>query len=63
MVVTGNFMLKSGKKNPVRFLWEEKYMDAIDYKILKILQENARETSFRHISKEIHFIRFLQSSR
>ena len=28
-------------------------MDAIDYKILKILQKNARETA-SNISKEIH---------
>ena len=46
-------MLKSGKKNPVNSYGRKKYMDAIDYKILKILQKNARETA-SNISKEIH---------
>ena len=36
-------------------------MDAIDYKILKILQKNARETA--SISAKRFIYRFLQSSR
>ena len=52
-VVTGKFYAKIWKEEPCQFLWEEKYMDAIDYKILKILQKNARETA-SNISKEIH---------
>ena len=59
--MTGKFYAKIWKEEPCQFLWEEKYMDAIDYKILKILQKNARETA-SNISKEIIY-RFLQSSR
>ena len=51
--MTGKFYAKIWKEEPCQFLWEEKYMDAIDYKILKILQKNARETA-SNISKEIH---------
>ena len=51
--MTGKFYAKIWKERPCQFLWEEKYMDAIDYKILKILQKNARETA-SNISKEIH---------
>ena len=36
-------------------------MDAIDYKILKILQKNARETA-SNISKEIHCLLYTSPS-